>query len=127
MHAFFLCKNKLYLRTPTLRFAQKNNHQAKILTNLIILFNSCTQIEMYIKVHNNTLHENKDLLEIELAGSSGAGRVISKLITFVDAALTVSSFYRIPLDETCSINKHVFLRVFLLLRATNPLFRNIRK
>ena len=41
----------------------------------------------------------KDLLE--LVGLSGAGRVISKLVTFTNAVFTVSSFFfRIPLDET---------------------------
>ena len=44
------------------------------------------------------IHVYKGLLE--LAGSSGAGRVISKLVTFADAVLTVSRLYRIPLDET---------------------------
>ena len=38
---------------------------------------------------------------MELGGLSGAGRVISKLVTFADAVLTVSCFsYRIPLHET---------------------------
>ena len=38
---------------------------------------------------------------MELGGLSGAGRVISKLVTFADAVLTVLCFsYRIPLHET---------------------------
>ena len=37
------------------------------------------------------VHVYKDLLE--LAGSSGAGRVISKLVTFAEAVLIVSSFF----------------------------------
>ena len=37
---------------------------------------------------------------MELGGLSGAGRVISKLVTFADAVLTVLCFsYRIPLHE----------------------------
>ena len=40
---------------------------------------------------------------MELGGLSGAGRVISKLVTFTDAVLTVSCFScRIPLHETIS-------------------------
>ena len=34
------------------------------------------------------------------AGPSGAGRVISKLVTFVAAVLTVSNIFRILLEET---------------------------
>ena len=38
---------------------------------------------------------------LELAGLSGTGRVISKLVTFADAVLTVSRFFfPVPLDET---------------------------
>ena len=47
---------------------------------------------------------------------SDAGRVISKLVTIADAALTVSKFYRIPLDKT--ITNTFFLVSF---RVTNPL------
>ena len=43
-------------------------------------------------------HVNKDLLE--LSGSSGTGRVICKLVTFVDAVLDSFMFFRILLDET---------------------------
>ena len=43
------------------------------------------------------MHVYKDLLE--LAGSSGAGRVMSKLVTFADGAV-LTVFFRILLDET---------------------------
>ena len=47
------------------------------------LFNPCSQIETYMYY--------KDLLE--LAVSSGAGRVLSKLVSFADTVLTVSSIF----------------------------------
>ena len=49
--------------------------------------------------------------------------MISKLVAFVDAILTVSRFYRIPLDETIT-NKYLLVSSFLLFRVTNPLFGN---
>ena len=40
------------------------------------------------------------LVTVRLARSSGVGRVISNLVQFADTILTVSSFFRILLDET---------------------------
>ena len=53
------------------------------------------------------IHVYKDLLE--LAGPSGAGGVISKLVTFADTVLIVQVF-RIPQDET--IENTYFLAPF---------------
>ena len=62
----------------------------------------------------------------ELAGSSGARRVISKLVTLTDAVLTVSVFFCFAYRwmNNC---KHMFRSGFLLFWATNPLFGNMRK
>ena len=74
IHAFFFIRTN-FIRTPRLRFAQKlktkNNHQAEIL----ILYTDWD-------VH----------LLLELARSSGAGRVINKFVTFAECVLTVSCF-----------------------------------
>ena len=84
------------------------------------LFNPCTQIDVHIY---------KDLLE--LVGSSGAGRAISKLVTFVEAVLTVS--FRGQFQIFCayqwmkqSPGKQVSLSRFSF-QATSPLIRNVRK
>ena len=63
-----------------------NNHQTEILIgiNLRNLFNPCAQIEMYMYIIQSLLN---------LAGSSGVGRVISMLVMFADAVLTVSCFF----------------------------------
>ena len=47
------------------------------------------------------------------AGSSGARRVISKLVTFADAVLTLSGFFCVPLDE--NIANTYFLALYIVL------------
>ena len=95
---FFFYKNKLYKNTQV-EVCQKTKNKLRTITRLnfeqktlINLFNPCTQIEMYMKT--------KICQNLAWSSPSGAGRVISKLLTFANAVS--NTYFLVPFYMYCS-------------------------